>query len=271
MNRNVRLVLLAASAAAPLWTAGCSKLKARDELNKGVQSYRIANYEQAIGHFQQAANLDPKLNVAKLYLATAYAGQFTPGTTSESNMKVGQEAVEIFEEVLQDDPGNIASSKGIASIYFNMKKFQEAKDFQKQVIRLDPNDAEAYYSVGVIDWALAYPERMKIRNGLALKPDQPVTDRKYCPELSAKNSDVVKEGIDYLNKALELRKDYDDAMAYLNLMYREKADIECGDAPARMVVLKTADDFVKQTMDTKKAKAERAAHGPGGIVLDQTN
>jgi hypothetical protein len=28
-------------------------------------------------------------------------------------------------------------------------------------------------------------------------------------------------------KAINLRPDYDDAMAYRNLMYREKADVEC--------------------------------------------
>ena len=33
---------------------GCSKLRARDQLNKGVQSYKNAKYEEAIEHFQQA-------------------------------------------------------------------------------------------------------------------------------------------------------------------------------------------------------------------------
>jgi tetratricopeptide (TPR) repeat protein len=269
VRKPVRAVLLIATGAVALWVTGCSKLKARDELNKGVQSYRIANYEQAIGHFQEAANLDPSLSVAKLYLATAYAQQFTPGITTDANMKVGQEAVDVFKQVLQGDGANIPSLKGIASIYFNMKKFPEAKDFQKQVIQLDPKDPEAHYSVGVIDWALAYPERMKVRNGLGLKPEQPIADKKACARLQAENGDIVKEGIDYLNQAMDLRKDYDDAMAYLNLMYREKADLECSDPQARAADLKTADDFVKQAMDTKKAKAEKAAQGPGGIVLDQ--
>ena len=82
----------------------------------------------------------------------------------------------------------------------------------------------------------------------------------------AKNQEKVQEGIDDLNKALQIQKDYDDAMAYLNLLYREKADLECGDADARKQDLATADDWVKKT--TKKAKAERQ-QGPGGIVLDQ--
>jgi len=82
------------------------------------------------------------------------------------------------------------------------------------------------------------------------------------------NTGNVQEGIDNLNKALKLRPDYDDAMAYMNLMYRERADIECDDPAARSADLKTADEWVDKTMATKKAKAEKQP-GAGGIVMDQ--
>ena len=57
-------------------------------------------------------------------------------------------------------------------------------------------------------------------------------------------------------------------MAYLNLMWREQADIECGDPKAREEDLKKADEWVKKTMATKAAKAEKQA-GPGGITLEK--
>jgi len=60
--------------------------------------------------------------------------------------------------------------------------------------------------------------------------------------------------MDSLSKALDLRPDYDDAMAYMNLMYRERADLECDDAAARTADLKSADDWVDKTMATKKRK-----------------
>ncbi len=75
--------------------------------------------------------------------------------------------------------------------------------------------------------------------------------------LRARILSVVEHGIDSLKKAIELRPDYDDAMAYLNLMYREKADLECGDAAARKEDLKTADEWVDKTLAVKKATAER--------------
>jgi len=76
------------------------------------------------------------------------------------------------------------------------------------------------------------------------------------------------EGIDSLNTAIKLRPDYDDAMAYLNLMYRERADVECDDLAARQEDLKTADHWVDETLSTKKAKAEKQP-GTQGITLDQ--
>jgi hypothetical protein len=67
-----------------------------------------------------------------------------------------------------------------------------------------------------------------------------------------------------------LRPDYDDAMAYMNLMYRERADLECDDAGARTADLKSADDWVDKTMATKKAKAAKQP-GAQGITMDQNN
>ena len=63
-----------------LATTGCSKLKARDQLNKGVQAYKNARYEEAIQHFQTAVNLDPSLTMTHMYLATAYAQQVVPNS-----------------------------------------------------------------------------------------------------------------------------------------------------------------------------------------------
>jgi hypothetical protein len=87
--------------------------------------------------------------------------------------------------------------------------------------------------------------------------------------LKDKNWPSITEGIESLNKAIQLRPDYDDAMAYLNLMYREKADVECDDLSARQEDLKTADHWVDQTLLTKKAKAEKQPGQQQGITLDQ--
>src|ERR1700760_3455464 len=107
MTKSARLVMALAIAAAMLSTAGCNKLKARDQLNQGVKAYKNANYEQAIGHFQNAVNLDDKLKVAKLYLATAYAQQYVPEVETPENKRNAQMAIDEYKSVLQDDPKNL--------------------------------------------------------------------------------------------------------------------------------------------------------------------
>ena len=66
MNRNIRLLTLAAVALALFSSVGCDKLRARDQLNKGVTAYKNAKYEEAIDHFQQSVALDPGLINAKM-------------------------------------------------------------------------------------------------------------------------------------------------------------------------------------------------------------
>jgi tetratricopeptide (TPR) repeat protein len=271
MKRSLQTLALVAVALALLAGSGCSKLKARDQLNKGVQAYKGAKYEEAISHFQQAVSLDPTLLNARLYLATAYAQQYIPGAPGEDNERNAKQAIDEFQKVLDMHPPRdqeIASLKGIASLYFNMKQLDKAKEYHQKVAQMDPNDPEAYYSIGVIDWTESYQPNMEERAKLGLKPDEPIKDKKVCDALQQKNSDNVKEGIDALNKALTLRPDYDDAMAYMNLMYRQKADLDCGDPAARAADLKTADEWVDKTMATKKAKAEKQP-GATGIVADQ--
>jgi tetratricopeptide (TPR) repeat protein len=265
MNRSVRVLAGLMILAMMLMAAGCTKLQARDQLNKGVQSYKNARYEEAIQHFKRAVELDNKLLNARLYLATAYAQQYIPGADTEDNNRMANSAIEEYKNVLQADPNNVGSVKGIAYLYLQMKKFDQAKEYYKKAAEIDPKDPETYYSVAVIDWTEAYQPRMEQRAKLGLKPTEPLKDKKVCEALREKGSASVEDGINMLNQALKLRPDYDDAMAYMNLLYRERADFNCDNDESK-ADLKTADEWVDKTMATKKAKAEKA--GQSGIVID---
>jgi len=274
MKTSVRVLALAAATLLLFSATGCNKLRARDQLNKGVQAYKNAKYEEAIDHFQQAVGLDPTLLNARLYLATAFAQQYIPGVDNADNNKYADQAIDQYKAVLDRDPKSVNSVKGIAYLYLQMKQFDKAKEFYRKATEMDPNDPEPYYSVAVIDWTQTYQPRMEARAKLGLKPDEPLNakdkdQKKACEELKEKNSANIQEGIDNLTQALKLRPDYDDAMAYMNLMYRERADVECEDPGARAADLKTADDWVDKTMATKKAKAEKQP-GSQGITMDQS-
>src|SRR5690349_1313274 len=269
MKTSLKALVMGAAALAVLATSGCDKLRARDQLNKGVNAYKNAKYDTAIEDFKRAVGYDPTLLNAKLYLATAYAQQYIPGVDSPDNLQNANNAIEQYKSVLEQDPKNVNSIKGIAYLYLQMKKFDDAKEYYHKAIDLDPNDPEAYYSIGVIDWTEAYQPRMQARSNLGLRPDEPLKDKKVCAQLRDQHGAVIQDGLDALTKAISLRQDYDDAMAYMNLLYREKADRECDEPDARAADLKTADEWVDKTMAAKKAKAEKQT-GANGITMDQS-
>ncbi len=272
MNRIARFPVMAAAFLAMLtMMTGCSRLQARDQLNKGVAAYKNAKYEEAINHFQNAVNLDPSLPMARLYLATAYAQQVVPDLTTPDNMKNANLAIQGFQAVLDKDPKDISSLKGIAGLYFQIDKFDEAKQWQQKVLAVDPQDAEAAYTIGVIDWGVAHKNAVQALASVGMQDDgngNAKMPKKNCQALVDQNTPLVNEGLQYLQKALEIRPNYDDAMAYMNLMYRRKADLECGNDSARKEDLDQAGQWRDKAMGTRKANEEKKNNTPGGIVMD---
>ena len=127
MKLTARIPVTAALLALMLGSVtGCNRLKARDQLTKGVQAFKNARYEEAVNHFQQSIALDPSYDQAKLYLATAYSYQVVPNLDTPENLAVAKKALEGFQEILAKDPNDLSALKQIASIYFNTKKLAEA-------------------------------------------------------------------------------------------------------------------------------------------------
>jgi len=268
MKNSLKFAALLGAAAMILSTAGCDKLRARDQLNKGVASFKNSRFEQATDHFKRAVELDPDLKNAKLYLAAAYFAQYAPGVDSPDNLQNANLAIEQYNAVLRMDSNNINSIKGIAILDLQMKKFDDAKQYYRKAIEVDPNDPEAYYSVGVIDWTQAFQPRTEARNKLGLRPEEPLKDKKLCAKLRDDSSQVIQEGMDNLNKAIQLRPDYDDAMVYLNLLYREKADRECDMPEQAAADTKMANDLSDKVLEVRKVRAEKKQQNqPGGITL----
>ena len=275
MNRLARLPVLAAVLVALMAsTTGCNRLKARDELNKGVAAYKAGKFEDAIRHFQDATKYDPTLPMAKSYLGTALLQNVIPGLTTPDNLKTAQQAIDIFQETLAQDPNDVNSMKGIASLYYNIKKLDEAKDWQKKVLAVDPKDPEAAYTVGAIDWTKAHENLLKVLTPLGANDDgngnAKVLTKKVCSDIQEKNGPLVEEGLKYLTMAIDNRPSYDEAMQYLNLTYRKKADIDCGNEQARKDDVAKAGEWTTKAMGTRKENEAKKDKGPGGITMDSS-
>jgi tetratricopeptide (TPR) repeat protein len=270
----LRIAALAVTVAGmALSLSGCNQLEARDNLNKGVEAYKSAHYEEAIGHFQKATQLDPNLPMAKTYLATALAQNVVPGMDNAENVNTANQAIALFKDVLAKNPTDVNSMKQIAGIYFSIKKLDDAKEWQKKVLAVDPKDPEAAYTVGVIDWTEAHQNTLSALQGAGLNDDgagNVKAPKKVMEPLAQKNGELVKEGLDYLNQAVANRPNYDDAMAYLNLIYRRKADVDYGNNAAVKDDMAQADKWRTDAMGTRKANEAKKNQGPGGITMDSS-
>ena len=238
-------------------------------VNQGVQAFKNAQFDEAERLFLRAKQLDPSLQNAGLYLATTYASQYIPGAPSEENVQKGKMAAEEYREVLNRDPANLSAIDGLASILYQMagqpfspELFMESKSFHQKHVELRPRDPQPYYSIGVIDWALAYRANTQLRaefnksvGGAGLKDTDPLPEvlrREYVQQFGS----IVDEGISSLQRALQLKPDYDDAMVYLNLLYRRKADMVEGQVE-RLRLTEQADELIDRVKEIKQGNARQ--------------
>jgi tetratricopeptide (TPR) repeat protein len=278
--RKVTLLAAVLAGSLSLLGTGCNKLKSRDDLNKGVNAFRNAKYGDAVQFFQEAIELDPENPNARVYLATAYMMQWIPGAESPENLEFARKAREEFQKVLDKNPNETTALASLASLAYNeadslpldqkIAKLDEAAEWYKKLIAADPQNRDGYYSLGAIAQKKFYPALMTARVNMNMKPEEPgpLRDKKVKDQLKAQYGPILDDGIQKLEKALEIDKEYDDAMAYLNLLVREKADL-ADDKDQYKKQIEVADSWLQKALDTKKMKQERLEKkNAGGIVQE---
>ncbi|HTP86891.1 MAG TPA: tetratricopeptide repeat protein [Bryobacteraceae bacterium] len=274
-----RALLLVGIAALVLAGTGCKKLQSRDQLNKGVQAFKNAQYDQAIDHFNQAVELDPSNPNARLYLATSYFVQYIPGAPSPENLEYARKARGEFLKVLQQDPKDKTALNYLASLSLQeasgesdldskLKKLDDAREWYLKLIAVDPKNKEAYYSLGFIDWSKWYPRWMEALNKQDMRPDMamPFKDKKIKAQLAEQWGSLVDDGLNNMKMALDIDKNYDEAMAYMNLLIRERASL-ADSQEAYKKDIDTADDWVQKSLEAKKIKASKQV-GNQGITAE---
>ena len=255
-------------------SVGCNKLKARDNLNKGVNAFKAGQYTAAADDFKTAIDLDPDLPSARLYLATAYMTQYVPGSEAPDNKRNADSALQQFQTALNsnlDDKNKLLAMQSLANLYYNMKDYPKAIEWNKKVIAADPKNKEAYYTLGVIAWSQFVPAWREARSTQGIRPEDPgpLKDAKpskpkkgAAPEadlkadLKAKYWQQLTDGIDDEKHALDIDPDYENAMSYMNLLVRYRADLE--DTKDQYTAdAKEADTWMQKALETMKKKAAK--------------
>jgi tetratricopeptide (TPR) repeat protein len=179
---------------------------------------------------------------------------------SQENVKIGQQAIDAFEDVLKVAPNNSTAIASVAEMYYNMRNFDKAKEYQRHWLEIEPNNPVPYYWIGMLDWAIVFPRTQQTRKDLKIEfPKDPKDPGSLPPfpekvraQLEEQNAPLVKEGLEVLEKAIQLKPNDFDTMSYLNLLYRQKADLE-PTAAEREADLKQAEDWTDKALALRKA------------------
>lgn len=254
----------------------------RNLMNEGIAAFKAARYTQAVELFQQAANASPADPVPHLYLATAYMSQYIPGADNPENLHFASNAEREFQTVLAVQPDNQIAIHSLASLHYNramgnpvlaekLRSLDESASWYEKILSAQPDDKSAHYSLGVIAWSKFYPELMQTRQKLGMRPEDPgpLSDATARADLRSRFGTTVEQGMRHLEQALKLDPAYDDAMAYLNLFYRERADLYDTTAEYKRDV-EIADQWVQRALEAKRAKTQQPASDPRAAQAQAT-
>ncbi len=246
-------------------------------LQKGIDAFKAARYPEAVNAFERAVKADPNSVPAHLYLGTAWMSQYIPGAQSEENLAFAFQAEAEFKTVLSMEPRNTVAVASLAALAYNQsagiqdpdekyRKLDEAASWYQQLVNVNPSNKEAHYSLGVIAWARWYPAYTAARSRIGLRPEDPgpLPKPRLRAELLNKFDALIEDGIAHLEKAIDLDPEYDDAMAYMNLLFRERADLAASAEQYRREIA-TADEWLRKALDIRKQKSPPPQASPEAL------
>jgi TonB family protein len=211
---------------------------ARGWITQGLEAYKQDQYDRAIDAFEKAINLEPGNVNAHLYLGTALVAVYIPGAQFPENASRAARARSEFLRALELDSNNRMAMSSLANMSLQegssiqdqearFRKLDDSRDWFVKVVRADPGNRDAWYSLGTIGWMKSYPDLMAARARIGMKPEDPgpLSDAATRLDIKLKYGPLIEDGIMSLIKALEIDPSYVNAMAYLNLLFRERADL----------------------------------------------
>ncbi len=255
-------------------SAGCNKLKSKQEIKRGNEFLKAAQYQSALSAYQEALRLDPSEDKLHKHIGIAYMGMYQPGSKHPKDLEYAQKAIENLKQYVAAYPDDQKSLEYLVSMYLNTERYDDAIAFyQNELLKRNPKDSKAmqslamlYFKKGDFDNGVKWlkerlnvvttdPERAEVYYLIGVQ----AWDRSYnFPDTDpAVRGKLVDEGMAALNKAVEIKPDYFEAISYINLLYREKAKMET-DPAKKQEYTDTANKYLQQALELRKAAQEKA-------------
>lgn len=272
LPRRLSLLLLLAVCAPGL--VGCQRIEARMKLKQGNQYYLNEDYRHALEEFQAGLKQDPSATFAWRSVALSAVAMYRPGVRTVDNDKYAEVALDAFRKYLKDYPKDAKAREFLITTLISSERYDEALKELKDEAARNPNNAEIN---GAVVATYAKSGRLKEAYEWALKkPDATVLysigvsawDKSYRDPMmdAASRGAVVDLGLDATKRAMDLKADHFEAMAYYNLLFREKAKLESDEAKKAQWIAQ-ADlwrDRAKALIEAAKKKEEAAAKAAKG-------
>jgi tetratricopeptide (TPR) repeat protein len=141
-----------------------------------------------------------------------------------------EKAAEVLLQAKQARPNDPQVYLQLAGFYNRQEEFEKTIEALTQRAAIEPNNPEAFYTISTYYWDKAYRDfRLK-------EPEK---------------KDFVMKGIEQVDKALQLKPDYMEALTYKNLLLRLQANLE-KDPAKQASLIKEADRLRDQALELKK-------------------
>lgn len=136
--------------AAMIWVTG-DPVDWQGWLDKGIEAYKSARYQEAAEAFQKAVELNPSGVQPHLYLASAWMVQYIPGGDFPGNLELAGKAEVEFKRALELDPNNETALESLASLSYQratgitgveqkMGQLDEAMSWYERVTTVNPRN-----------------------------------------------------------------------------------------------------------------------------------
>ena len=262
--RSPRLAGAAVIVLAATVLSGCNKIRARQEIKKGNEFFKATQYQAALANYQEAQRLDPGEAKLHKFIGETYMALYQPGSKHPKDLEFASKAISELQTYLKEYPNDKKVREFLVSMYLAVDRFDDAIAFYQDLLKANPSDSKAMTSL-----AAMYFKKGDFQQGLewekkraALEPTNPepwvmvgvqAWDRSYhYPEIDpATRSKIVTDGMEALQKALQIKPDNFDALTYMNLLYREKAKLETDDAKKQEDIA-AADKYREQALELRK-------------------
>jgi len=268
-----KLCLLAALILS-LSSAACTKIQARIDIRDANTAYEKEDYATALKGYLQARKVDPSFPDLDRMIGYSEIGLYVPDDKSPANEKHADAAIAELSKYLQKRPDDRIARDAMINMYLNANRTSQAIEYFRQWLNGHPRDLEAVKSIatlyakqGNFNESLNWYQKITLLD--SNNPESYYIYGVVCYEKIAKNPPadpaeklaIIQKGQQALAKSIQMKPDYFESMAYLNLLYRQQALIETDPVKQQQLVAE-ADRIRTQAVEIIKKKKAASAQPP---------